>query len=294
MRKLIAVVFVLLGLFVLGSEAAEAAPTTWYVRADGGTRFSMTNQNGQCNGKADAAYPGSGVNQPCALNDPRYLYSDGQIGTAFQWAIAGGDTVLLRGGPWRIGQNTSAGCAPFSNACAADNAFIPPPPPGTAAQPTTFRGENFANCTKQPKTQLFGGNTVNAIFNLRGTSYVAVQCVEITDHSQCTTLGVRLPVNCDNAPDFAKSGILTDQNTHDIYLTDVDIHGLRDNGVIGPVGGLIIANRVRVAFNGSAGWNFDDGYGTKSVNGQMNWSYVTIEGNGCVEEYPVVHSFPAA
>ena len=33
--------------------------TTYYVRSDGGS-------TDQCNGLADAAYPGSGTNQPCA------------------------------------------------------------------------------------------------------------------------------------------------------------------------------------------------------------------------------------
>ena len=192
-----------------------AVATTWYVRPDGGTLFSPGNP-GQCNGTTDAPYPGHGANQRCALSDPRYLYSSGGI-TTYKWAIAGGDIVLLRGGPWRIGQNSAiAGCAPFSNNCAADNAFIPPPPPGTAAQPTTFRGENYANCSN--KTQLYGGNTVNAIFNLRGANNVQIQCIEITDHSQCAVLGVRKPLSCSNTAidDFAKSGILTDQNTHDI------------------------------------------------------------------------------
>ena len=270
-----------------------ALATNWYVRADGGTRYSATNRSGQCTGTSDAAYPGSGVNKPCALSDPRYLYSDGG-NKAYIWAISGGDTVLLRGGPWRIGQNNATNCGPFSNQCYADVSMIPPPPAGTGGQPTTFRGENFANCSA--KTQLYGGYTVNGIFNLRGSSHVLLQCLEMTDHSQCTVMGIRKPISCNSSiiDDFAKSGILTDQTTHDIVLQDLDIHGFRDNGIVGPVGGVVTATRVRIAFNGGSGWNFDDGNATKSVSGQMNWSYVTIEGNGCVEEYPIQHSFPAA
>lgn len=270
-----------------------ACATTWYVRADGGTRYSAATKSGQCTGTTDAAYPGSGVNQPCAINDPRFLYSTGS-NTAYVWAIAGGDTVLLRGGPWRIGQNNATSCGPFSNACAADNAFIPSPPAGTAAQPTTFRGENYASCTT--KTQLFGGYSVNGVFNLRDTNHVQLQCLEITDHSQCTTIGIRKPISCDAGiiDDFAKTGILTNQNTHDVTLQDLDIHGMRDNGINGAIGGSVTATRVRIAFNGSSGWNFDDGFSTKSVDGQMKWSYVTIEGNGCIEEYPIAHTFPAA
>ncbi len=294
MRKIFAFVLSVFALSFAVPAMAHAGPTTWYVRADGGTRYSISNQNGQCNGMADVAYPGNGVNQPCALKDPRYLYSDGKA-SAYQWIIAGGDTVLLRGGPWRIGQDTSSGCAPFSNQCSADGAAIPPPPAGTAGQPTTIRGENYASCTTKPKTQLFGGYTLNSVFDLHGTNNVQLQCLELTDHSQCTTLGAK-PVACDRSiiEDYAKNGIYTNQNTHDIGLTDVDVHGFRDNGIVGAVGGLVTATRVRVAFNGNAGWNFDDGLQTRSVNGQINWSYVTIEGNGCIEEYPLVHQFPAA
>ncbi len=281
-----AILFALLFLLPL-----PAVATTWYVRVDGGTLFSP-GAPGQCDGTTDAAYPGHGNNQHCALSDPRFLYSIG-TGAAYKWVISGGDTVLFRGGPWRIGQNTSASCGPFSNNCSSDGASIPSPPAGTASQPTTFRGENYASCSS--KTQLYGGYTINSVFDLRGTNNVQLQCLEITDHSQCTTLGAK-PSACNRAiiDDYAKNGIVTDQNTHDLTLTDLDIHGFRDNGIIGAVGGVVSATRVRVAFNGQAGWNFDDGIQTKSVNGQMNWSYVTIEGNGCIEEYPITHTFPAA
>ncbi len=269
-----------------------ALATTWYVRPDGGSRFSPDNPQGQCNGKTDAAYPGSGSNRNCALNDPRYLYSTGG-NQPYSWIISGGDTVLMRGGPYRIGGSTSADCPAFSNGCASDNSFIPAPPPGTDAQPTRLLGENYASCSA--KTQLYGGYTVNAVFDLRGTHDVQVQCFDITDHSQCSVMGDRHPSSCTGtlADDLAKSGILTDNNTHDITLQDLDIHGFRSNGISGPVGGVINANRVRIAFNGSAGWNFDDGLGHHSVNGQMNWTSVLFEGNGCIEEYPITHAFPA-
>jgi hypothetical protein len=55
----------------------RAVSTNYYVRVDGGTRYSDANINGQCNGMANAAYPGSGVNQACAFNDVRLLYVKG-------------------------------------------------------------------------------------------------------------------------------------------------------------------------------------------------------------------------
>ncbi len=53
-----------------------SAGTTWYIRTDGGTRYSANVPQGQCDGKTDAAYPGTGTNQPCAFKDFRYMWDD--------------------------------------------------------------------------------------------------------------------------------------------------------------------------------------------------------------------------
>jgi hypothetical protein len=58
------------------------APQTWYVRADGGSRYSAGVTTGQCDGKADVAYSGSGTNQHCAFNDFRYLWMGGTYGNS--------------------------------------------------------------------------------------------------------------------------------------------------------------------------------------------------------------------
>ena len=83
--------------------------TTWYVRADGGSRYSTNATMGQCDGKHDAAYSGTGVNQPCAFKDFRFLYDDPSSYNQLTWAIAGGDTVVVRDGPWRIGWDNNTG-----------------------------------------------------------------------------------------------------------------------------------------------------------------------------------------
>jgi len=52
--------------------------------------------------------------------------------------------------------------------------------------------------------------------------------------------------------------------------------------------------RVYSGFNASAGWNFDDGSSTPDAPGSsINANYVTMIGNGCYEEYPIKHGFPA-
>ena len=66
------------------TDQSTGGGTTWFVRPDGGTRYS-SNVAGQCDGKGDAPYSGSGVNQHCAFKDVRMLWSDGSYnyGTSF-------------------------------------------------------------------------------------------------------------------------------------------------------------------------------------------------------------------
>ena len=172
--------------------------TTWYVRKDGGTRYSAKSPTGQCDGKADAAYRGKGVNQPCAFKDYRYLWDDQSYGND-ALVIAGGDTVIIRGGPWRVGFDAATGkgagytwCYGGQGPFACHNPTIPA---GTPAQHTRILGENYAACSvgnavdKSKVTQIFGGFAVGSALNLSGAQYVDVQCLEITSHAQCVSHG---------------------------------------------------------------------------------------------------------
>src|SRR5882757_1834196 len=67
----------------------------WFVRADGGDRK-------QCTGKVDQPYKGKGSLQPCAFKHPYYLFTTDDYGDR-KWAIVGGDTILIHGGPYRMG-----------------------------------------------------------------------------------------------------------------------------------------------------------------------------------------------
>ena len=117
--------------------ASPTGPGTfWYIRPDGGTRYSNNVTTGQCDGKADVAYPGTGTNQHCAFNDFRYLWDDnsGAVGQGV-WVIAGGDTVIVRGcsalpgqqnsdAPHcRIGWDHSTGSGPDSSWCYAVGSY---------------------------------------------------------------------------------------------------------------------------------------------------------------------------
>jgi hypothetical protein len=94
--------------------------------------------------------------------------------------------------------------------------------------------------------------------------------------------------------DYDGSGIGTNSLTHDVTLTDLWIHGHTDRGVIGSIGANIKCVRCNISYNGMAGWDFDDGSSTP-YGPNASWQFLNsqIEWNGCNQEYPIAHPFPA-
>ena len=311
--------------------AAQAPPgpgNTWFVRADGGTRYSVNVPQGQCDGLADVAYPGTGTNQHCAFNDFRYLWDDdsGQVGIG-AWVIAGGDTVVVRGcsalpnqmnaaNPtcrigWDInsgGGSTNAWCWGVGNA----TCYNPPIPAGTATQHTRILGGcayGAYNCTPinsnypygtTNETQLFGGMGLLWTFNLGSTQYVDIQGIELTTHNGVCTFGgaPSYPRSCNNSEpldDYAQNGFIFNNTSSNISLQDVYVHGFNASGFYGPIGGPIALTRVFSGFGGFSGWNFQDQSDTANATGSsITASYVTMIGNGCYEQYPIKNpAYPA-
>jgi hypothetical protein len=302
------------------AQVSTIAPTpqNWFVRPDGGTRYSVNVPLGQCDGKADVSYAstgGTGVNQHCAFKDPRYMWDDksGKVGSG-AWVIAGGDTVIVRGGPWRIGWDGATGDT-SGNWCYGVGSYTcynPPMPAGTAAQHTRILGAcAFGTYTCTPVdhypltsnnlTQLFGGFSLTWTINLTNTSYVDIEGIEMTTHNgACSHHGAPpYPKACSTdqpLDDYADAAFLTNNATSNITLQDVYIHGFESDGLNGPIGGPITMTRVFAGFNVFAGWNFDDGYDTPDAPGSsITASHVTMEGNGCKEQYPIINvAFPAS
>jgi parallel beta-helix repeat protein len=278
--------------------------TTWYVRPDGGTRYSTNITTGTCDGKGDSAPSGSTPNQHCAFNDVRMLYQDGSYtyGTTFPswgWVIAGGDTVIIRGSigtgvSYRIGWNSQAtycdstGCWGITGDQGASG--MPPPPSGTPMQHTRIYGENYASChSATAKTQLHGGWATGTVMALDGASFVDVACLDLTDFSACGRQGQA--VGCDSTQDFTENGMSFYSTTHDITLTDINAHGLADSGFAGPTGGNVTMDYIGLEGNASAGWNSDPGDGTTGF-GTLSVSDFNIVFNGCAEQYPIVAALP--
>ncbi len=307
--------------------ALPLSAETWFVRHDGGTRYSTSVPSGQCDGKADAPYPGKGVDRHCAFNDVRYLWADNS-GNPNVWAIAGGDTVVIRScaalpsqmnpsNPnCRLGyDNNTNGNAPnlwcgYGNPNAT--CFNPPIPSGTAAQPTKILGgcayETYS-CTpinnnypygSTNETQLYGGFGLAWTFNLESTKYVTIEGIELTTHNGVCTIGTGTPAyprGCSSGvpyDDFAQNGFITNNASSNIVFQDVYVHGFNASGLTGAIGGPITMTRMFVGFNAFAAWNFDDGHSTPDGPGSaIKANVVTMIFNGCYEQYPIKTTYPA-
>jgi hypothetical protein len=281
-------------LFIAGAQITPPTivPTTWYIRSDGGNLS-------QCTGQTDAAYVAGMATKNCALNDYRLLaFSGTYTATMPVWRVQGGDTIRIHAGQYRLGYN-GPNSADHNGLAIAGNPFasaMPPIPSGTAASPTKIIGDGSAT------TQLYGGYGAGNVISLSGSAFVQISGLELTDHGQCTRVGAGYAapvIGCNAAyplSDYAAVGIYTNTGTHDVTLTDLNIHGFTSDGIRGPIGGLVTVSHVRIGFNASAGWDFDNGSGTPSVNNAtVIADHLTVEGSGCNEEYPIVHpGFPAS
>lgn len=261
----------LLAVLALGG-AAFAAGNTWYVRPDGGSAA-------QCSGRADAAYPGSGSAQPCAWDHPfRALPPGGEP------RIAGGDTLRIAAGSYAMGFG-----APETERCEAGGSFgcyMPAIPSGpSAAEPTRILGDSTAAAWPE----LWGTERAEVVLNLAGSSNVEIGYLEITDHSGCVEFhSGALACERDRVPygSWAAYGIQA-WDSANVHLHHLDIHGLAAGGVhAGRLRDWRVED-VRIAGNGSVGWDGDlwDERGDSNA-GTLHFRRWTVEWNGCGETYP--------
>jgi hypothetical protein len=244
---------------------------TYYVRTDGGSST-------QCTGLVNAAYPGSGTAQPCAWDHPFRALPPG--GTP---RIVGGDTLIIATGSYTMGYG-----APETSNCDAGGAYnclMPPIPSGPSpANRTRILGNS------QNPPELWGIERPWFIVNLTDSSNVELGYLEITDHSGCIEFhSGGLACDRDTPPygNWASYGLYAEDSAN-VYLHDLNIHGLAAGGVhAGRLTNWTVEN-VRIAGNGSVGWDGDlIGDGTNSDNhGTLIFRHWTVEWNGCGETYP--------
>jgi hypothetical protein len=247
----------------------------YYVRTDGGSAE-------ECTGLVDAAYPGSGTNRPCAWDHPFRALPPGGAPR-----ISGGDTLIIGAGSYRMGYG-----APGADNCDAGGAFdciMPPIPSGPSpANPTRILGAGWnSGCSNPP--ELWGTERPWFIVNLTDSSNVELGCMEITDHAGCVEFHTGgLACERDNPPygDWASYGLYAEDSAN-VFLHDLNIHGFAAGGVhAGRLTDWTVEN-VRIAGNGSVGWDGDlwDDYGD-SNSGTLIFRRWTVEWNGCGETYP--------
>jgi hypothetical protein len=115
---------------------------------------------------------------------------------------------------------------------------------------------------------------------LSNSDYVDFACFDLTDFADNI-----------NTADFTKNGVVISPPSHDLTFTDIRIHGIKDNGILGTTGGNLTMTDVQLMGNGNAGWDADQGQGTTGW-GNTNVTNFQIEASGCYEEYPIVDAFP--
>ncbi|MFC5568923.1 choice-of-anchor Q domain-containing protein [Lysobacter yangpyeongensis] len=231
-----------LGLAAIGS--AQAA--TYYVRVDGGDAS-------QCNGRADAAYPGTGTGQACAWKNPNIALPNS--GAA---RIVGGDTLMIGAGTYQIGSG----------------GYMQKVPSGTSSAKTRILGK--------PGTKLVGVAGTHRVINLDGSSYVELGNLEITDNSDCVYNHSNAAATCTSTMPWARVGIYATASSN-VWIHDVNIHGMAKNAF--NAGGLSnwTLERVKMNRNGSAGWDGNVSTGG-SNSGAMVMRDIEISWNGCGEK----------
>jgi hypothetical protein len=257
-----------------------AAPGhVYYVRPDGGNAD-------QCTGLVDAPYPGGGNHQPCAWDHPfRALQPSGEAGVPGTVRIAGGDTLIIAAGSYRLGYG-----APGAENCRSDypwDCVMPAVPSGPdPAHPTRILGRGWdAGCPHPP--ELWGAEGAAHLLDLSGTRNAEIRCLEITDHAACAyghTGGLACPTQEHPYGDWAAVGLYA-VDAANIVLRDLNIHGLANQGVWAGRLADWTVERVRIAGNGWAGWDGDID-GDDSNSGTLTFRHWTVEWNGCVEKYP--------
>ena len=261
--------------WLLLAWSSSQAATIHYVRTDGGNAI-------QCTGKADAAYPGKGTAQACAWKSLHYaLPIDAPA------RIAGGDTVLIARGNYMIGWGAPGAAGGRCYSGGHYDCYLPPIPSGSSAvAKTRILGQGHdTGCKVAPK--LWGTERVNQVLNLEGSSNVEVGCLEITDRSDCVEFHSNLAARCqrDVAPygDWASVGLAA-SDSRNVWLHDLNIHGLANTGVHAGRLRDWTVERVAINANGWVGWNGDLG-GDSANAGAIILRHVEIAWNGCGQHW---------
>lgn len=282
---------ILLLLLLLFPCVANA--TVWYVRSDGAA-YGTTSTT--CNGLYDVAYSaGNGPN--CAVSHPFYITGvDANCGGAAS-KLAAGDTLIIapKTGGYDMGygaSNTSG-----SSSYPWDCHMRPITSGSSSSNKTKIYGSNYGNCsTIDQATELYGKERSYWVLDLQGSDNVDIQCLNITDHSECR---YNSPINDGDAcsssypyGDFAQRGLKSSGSDY-INLKDIWIHGIAAEGMSISTPSYWTTDNLNVWANTGINVNFNGtgaGGTTDAATGTMTFNRGIIAWGGCTEKYPVSSS----
>lgn len=259
----------------------SVAAVDYVVRVDGGDETA-------CSGLVDQSVADAAGSRDCAWLHPFIALPPGGPPR-----IAGGDTLIIRPGSYRMGHG-----APGASGCHADwpwDCHMSALPSGpSAAQPTRLLGVDVTGECKQ-RPQLWGTERAARVINLEQSDHVEVACLEITDHHRCVenhchggdcgTEVARCPRETFPYGDWSGTGLFA-SDSEGILLRDLDIHGMALRGIHAGRLRDWRLERVRLVGNGWSGWDGDLGEPGSSNSGSMTFIDVEIAWNGCAEDYP--------
>jgi hypothetical protein len=258
-------------------EACSGAyGATWYVHPDGGDWT-------QCTGLADAPYPGSGTLQHCAFSHPFHVLPPG--GEA---RMEAGDRLIISAGNYEMGYGD--GWAGLSEACDPDYpwecATAPIPSGAEEEAPTCILGEGWDNGCGEYAVRLSAVHGASHVLSLVGTHNARIQCLEITDGSECISDHPELP--CPGWPDppdpqSGVDGIFGAEAEH-VTLEHLWIHGMPRNGIRGEgwIANWDLAD-IQTTNNGWSGISFPFSEEYDTTWEEMSLTRVTSSWNGCGE-----------
>lgn len=289
---------------------------TWFVNSGGGNRFSVNATAGECDGKSAASYAstgGTGVNQRCAFNDIRYLWTDGTFTTnvgagapKWGWIGSGGDTYLIdtcvqysspgvpipgSSGTCRIGQYGPNSGDSFGLNGDPFSSGPPTIPAGTAGNHTKIYGINHSSCgSTSSYTNIIGGFGVSWIFNVGHTNYVDLECIDAADGSICSKASSLTTNPCNTSfplSDYATTGINFYWDATNINITNVRLHGTAASCFFGPTGDNTNITNVILSGCPHSNWDLDPGDGTTGT-GTLTLTNVWNYFSGFEEVWPIV------
>lgn len=277
-----------LGTLTVDRTVNVIAPTetdnTYFVRPDGGTRWSTNVTTGQCNGTANVAYSGTGVNQNCSWNNPMYAFTDESSASVYTGALQGTDTLIIAPStvPYPVGTKSDGVTGWITNDAGAMAMQS-----GSVLHPTRILGSNFGSCQADMhdagnRSSLIGHATGN-IIDVRGAQNFQISCLDIGTAQDCNSkLGSIQSFPCPNG--VSPYIILGNNFTSGYTITNDRLHGGSTawTGTAGPVGDF---SGTTSEMNFSTGFNFDDPFGYTG-NRTDNFFGVATAANysGCTEE----------